>query len=600
MSPPNPLSGPVSICIDRPVLSLDRPFTYELPEDLGAGIGSLVSVRFHGKLIRGWILGPTADIPPRMIAVHKVVSPVRFFDEGGLQLLQWVSNRYVAPLASVIERSVPPRVASEEGDASLRDTPLARVRSPGGASPAPIHGSPDRYRDGEALVGAISERGGGTFRLRPVPELEQQTAVDAIAACLASGRRAILIVPEADPLPATARHVVETLGERVAVFVGGDKRSRYRMWLDIQAGGYDVVIGTRPAVFAPLSDLGLIWLSRESHALHREERSPYFHVRDVANARVRIDGAVFVMSALCHSAEAHVLDATDVVPAARAWPPVEVVKPGPEGRAPRLVTALKEARSGFLFAPLPGYGVARVCRTCGEPAACAACGGLLRLEEGVVRCAVCEAPGRCAKCGSGDFGIVRGGAERVEEWASAVTDAKVLRADRLQPTGITVGGVEAVKDIDPPDLDVVGILDADLAARRPGISAMERSVAVWMEAAGWARPRGRVIVQSRTANDPAIQALVQGNPSRYYRTELDRRAQAGFPAGHPVFRVTGTSELRPALDATQPEHVLETSLGDETLRLVAVAPEHLEGFGRAVRSLAERGVVTRVEAEPHL
>jgi primosomal protein N' (replication factor Y) len=372
------------------------------------------------------------------------------------------------------------------------------------------------------------------------------------------------------------------------------------MWLDIQAGRYDVVVGTRGVVFAPVSDLGLIWLSRESHALHREERSPYFHVRDVANARARIDGAVFVMSALCHSAEAHVLDAVDVVPSTRAWPPVEVVKPGPEGRAPRLVAALKEARSGFLFAPLPGYGVARVCRNCHEPAACAECGGVLRLEEGRVRCAVCEAAGRCAHCGASDFGIARGGAERVEEWAAALTDSKVRRADRLQPDGITVGGVETVKDVGPPRLDLVGILDADLAARRPGISAMERSLAIWMEAAGWARPQGRVIVQSRTANDPAIQALVQGNPSRYYRTELERRAKAGFSAGHPVFRVSGTPTLREELDVTDPVHVLETSLGDETLCLVTVAPERLEEFGRIVRSLAERGIVTRVEAEPHL
>jgi primosomal protein N' (replication factor Y) len=436
--------------------------------------------------------------------------------------------------------------------------------------------------------------------LRPVPELEQATAVEGVAATLAAGRKAILIVPEADPLPATARAVVEALGNRVALFVGGDRRSRYRMWLDVRTGRYDVVVGTRGAVFAPLRDLGLIWLSRESHALHREERSPYFHVRDVASARARIDGAVLVMSALCHSAEAYVMDAADVVPARRSWPSVEVVKPGPEGRAPRLVSALKSADRAFLFEPLPGYGVARVCRRCAEPAACAVCGGALRLQEGRVRCAVCEADGRCANCGSTDFGIARGGAERVEEWATALTRARVRRAERLQPTGVTVGGAEAVKDVDPPGLDLVGILDADLAARRPGISSMERALAVWMEATGWARPRGRVIVQSRAPNDPAIQALVQGSPSRYYRSELGRRAVAGFPAGFPVFRVIGSRGLRDELAATDPVHILETSLGDETVCLLTVRPERLEEFGRAVRALAERGVVTRVEAEPHL
>jgi primosomal protein N' len=42
------------------------------------------------------------------------VSPVRYFDAAMLELLRWVSERYVAPLATLIGRAVPPRVASEE------------------------------------------------------------------------------------------------------------------------------------------------------------------------------------------------------------------------------------------------------------------------------------------------------------------------------------------------------------------------------------------------------------------------------------------------------------------------------------------------------
>jgi primosomal protein N' len=226
---------------------------------------------------------------------------------------------------------------------------------------------------------------------------------------------------------------------------------------------------------------------------------------------------------------------------------------------------------------------------------------VLRLEGGRISCIVCEAPGRCANCGAREFGIVRGGVERVEEWASRLVDVPVRRTERPDDEpGITVGGAEAVKDLGPLGLDLVGILDADLAARRPGLSAVERALAVWMEAAGWARPEGRVIVQTRSPSDPAVQALVQGNPARHHRAELERRTRAGFPPGHPVFRVIGTGELRSALEAASPEHLLETSLGDQTVCLVTVRPEHLEEFGRTIRELAERGVVTRVEAEPHL
>jgi primosomal protein N' (replication factor Y) len=581
------------------VLSLDRPFTYELPDELAAGIGSLVQVPFHGRLVRGWVLGPTDDVPDRVLHAKKAVSPVRFFDRPMLELLRWVSERYVAPLASVIARSHPPRVASEE-----TSHPNSHGSAIHALRPAPARIFP-AYRAGSEMVAAL-EGGAGAFLVRPAPQDEQGVAVEAVAAALAGRRSAIILVPELEPLPATASAILEAFGERVALFAGGSQRTRYRMWLDIQAGAYPVVVGTRPAVFAPTSNLGLLYVSRESHAGHREERSPYYHVRDVALARARQSGAVCIMSALCPSAEAVASGAAEVTPRGRWWPPVEVVRPGPEGRAPRLVSALKAVTRGFLFQPLPGYGAARVCRACGEPAACASCGGLLRSEGGAVRCTVCGAEGTCANCGAADFGIVRGGAERVEEWARGVAPVPVRRigsGDRPTPPGereVTVGGVEAVKDLGPLGLDLVAVLDADQAARRPGLAARERALATWMEAAAWARPGGRVIVQTRHPGDPAVQSLVSGNPERFYRSELARRADAGFPAGWPVFRVTGAAGLVGELEALRPATLLSSGGEDQTLCLVALDPGGVRAFGLAMRALAERGVVTRVEAEPHL
>ena len=295
-----------------------------------------------------------------------------------------------------------------------------------------------------------------------------------------------------------------------------------------------------------------------------------------------------------------------VAPAHRRWPPVEVVRPGPEGRAPRLVRALREATRGFLFSPLPGYGIAAVCRSCGAPAGCAVCGGSLRSEEGAVRCVVCEAPGRCASCGGTRFGLRRGGAERVEEWAARATGTPVHRLGpddlpRLPVEGeIVVGGPDDVRDLGPGGLDLVAILDADRAERRPGLSARERAVTTWMEAAAWAYPGGRAIIQATRANDPAVQALVRGKPDRFHADEAARRKDAGFPVGSAVFRVAGTGELEPSLAGLAPRTLLVTSVGDRTVCLLALDPETVPAFGRTVRELAVRDVVTRVEAEPHL
>jgi primosomal protein N' len=155
--------------------------------------------------------------------------------------------------------------------------------------------------------------------------------------------------------------------------------------------------------------------------------------------------------------------------------------------------------------------------------------------------------------------------------------------------------------VGPPSLETVGILDADLAARRPGIAAMERSLATWMEASAWARPQGRVVVQTSRANDPAIQALVSGNPNRFLRSEGPRRAAAGFAPGDPVFRVFGSAALEESLSRLRPKTLLAAPApSGETVCLVAIGIDDIVPFGEALRELAVRDVVTRVEAEPHL
>jgi primosomal protein N' (replication factor Y) (superfamily II helicase) len=267
---------------------------------------------------------------------------------------------------------------------------------------------------------------------------------------------------------------------------------------------------------------------------------------------------------------------------------------------------LKEARRGFIFSPMSGYGTAAVCRACGSPAACAQCGGSLRSREGILRCTVCEAMGRCAVCGADDFGLRRGGAERVEEWAARATTVPVRRLakddiPRLPVDGeILVGGPDDIRDLGPGGLDLVAIIDADMAERRPGLAARERALTTWMEAIGWARPAGRAVVQASRPNDPAVQSLVRGKAERFHADEAKRRSEAGFPVGAPVFRVGGAEGLEIELQRFDPITMLVTSSAEQTVCLLALEPSRVPEFGRVVRELAARDVVSRVEAEPHL
>ena len=568
-----------------------------LPDGADAGVGSFVSVPFHGRTTAGWILGPASEIPAgRLLPVRKVRSHVRFFDERRLQLLRWVSERYLAPLSVVIERSYPPRVAGEERAPAGRPGEAGAGHAERGRpQPAPSSGVLARYGEPERLLEA-----GSVTWLRPLPDDEALVCVEAVGACAAAGRQGLVLVPEAEPLPATARAVLDAFGDRAVFFGGGDERTRYRTWLDIQSGRHDVVVGTRPAVFAPLNALGLIWISREAHPGHREERSPTYHVREVAVARARLEGAACVLASLSPSVETAVLAARDDVRVARAprsleraaAPLVETTGPEAEDRSPRLTRLLRSSRTAALIVSRRGYGVARICRTCGAAARCSACGGPIVAEGGEARCAVCGLEGRCSTCGGTSFGLEPGGTERMAEWAA-----------RVSPSGVEVGTAAMVKDLGPRRVDLVAILDPDRALARAGIHAGEQALATWMEASAWAGPKsggGRVLVQTKAPGHAAIQALVRWEPVPFLLAEGGRRAEAGFAPTHPVFRIAGQPPLEERLCGAGAETVLATTLAERTVCLAAVRPERLAEFRRDVLRLVVEGIADRVEAEPQI
>jgi primosomal protein N' (replication factor Y) (superfamily II helicase) len=595
----------VDVCLAVPRLELDRPFTYLLPEGIEAPTGTLVSVPFHGRTVKGWVLGPAAEVPARVLRVRRVLSRVPVFGPADLRLYRWVSERYVAPLGAVIGRAHPPRVAGEED------------RDPSPAAPMSVPSPPralEGYGGGSDLLAACRS-GSGTFVLRPLPDHEAAACVEAVAACLAGGRDAIVLVPEAEPLPATARAVAEAFGAAVLVFAGGEPRERYRMWLDMLGGRYRVAVGTRPAVFAPLRDPGLVWVNREAHPGHREERAPYHHVREVAVARARLESAACVLAAHSPSAAAAALadrGEARLVRASRqreraAAPLVETARPQDEDRSPRLGTLVAGSRSAFLLVSRRGYGVARVCRACGGPARCEVCGGPVAVRRGRAACTVCGADGRCPSCGGTSFGLERGGTERVREWAARITGREVAlveNGDRATPpAGLVVGTASGVKDFGSVRLGLVAVLDADRARRRAGLTAPEQVLATWFEAAAWAGARsdgGRVLVQTRDPGDPAVQALVRWDPWHFHRAERHRLEEAGFPPGFPVFRVIGDGGLPERLRAADPVTLLDSGDRDQTVCLVTVRPDGLERFRATILQLVSEGVVRRVEAEPQL
>src|SRR5262249_31540576 len=81
---------------------------------------------------------------------------------------------------------------------------------------------------------------------------------------LEAGRSAILLVPEIGLTPAVAADLHQVFGDEVAILHSAlSDKERAEQWHRIKRGEARMVVGTRSAVFAPVSDLALIIVDEE-------------------------------------------------------------------------------------------------------------------------------------------------------------------------------------------------------------------------------------------------------------------------------------------------------------------------------------------------
>jgi primosomal protein N' (replication factor Y) len=514
--------GGARVVVDVPLFHLDRAFTYRVPERLRGSVwlGSRVKVPFGSRRrVDGWVVGWTDELPEDARDLERVVSPVPAFDAEGLALLRWVADRYAGTLSDVLRLAVPPRVAAVERDADPAEAPATAEAEPGGTSaaeaPAPS-GAPDR------LVEMVGRGWAGAAYWRPLPGEDRSARVIAlIEAALARGGGAIVVTPEVAAGSAVADAVRKHFPDAADLSSDLSERRRYRAWVDLRLGRRQVAIGGRSAILAPVRRLGCVVIDDEANPAHKEQRTPRYHAREVALRRADRARAVCVLTGTVPSPEVIAavqagqcrLVAADRALERRLRPLVEVVDPyeqddgpGPARLHRRALAAIRAAvaRGESAYVLVPRRGAA-------DP----------------------SAPGaRTAGQVTADLGRFLGS---TPVWR---LDREVLDPGEVPPwagqgPGVIVGTVAGVKDHPPlTGCRTVVVVGADSALTQAEVRSTEEAYRTWSRAAAWCGPRerpGRVLVQTSDPGHHAVQALVRWDPAFFWRHELPRRIELGFP-----------------------------------------------------------------------
>ncbi|PRY22642.1 replication restart DNA helicase PriA [Aliiruegeria haliotis] len=516
--------------------------------------------------------------PDRMTDARRKV--LEALDEyGGLAFTLSELSAHAGVTNSVIKGLVKQGVVREEE--APRDLPYPKLDA--GRAGVPLS---EAQAAAAAVLRASVKRGVyGTTLLKGVTGSgKTEVYLEAVAECLSQGRQALVLLPEIALTGEFLARIEERFGARPTEWHSGvTMTERRRAWKMVGAGGVDVVVGARSALFLPFRDLGLIVVDEEHDTSYKQEDGVFYNARDMAVLRASIcDGHVVLASA---------------TPSLESWANVEAGKYGrvelgarfgaaemPEMRAidmredklpatrwisPRLQQAvaarIEEGEQSLLFLNRRGYAPVTICRACGHQIACAQCDARM-VEHRFLKRLVCHQcgetrpmPEACPSCEvEGRLAPVGPGVERLaEEVVDLFPDARVAvlssdlfgtaRALKAKIAEIAEGAADIIigtqlvaKGHNFPLLTLVGVIDADLGLQGSDLRAAERTFQLVRQVAGragrTAERKGVALLQSYQPEHPVIRAILSGDEEGFWSAEAAERRAAGVP---PYGRMAG-------------------------------------------------------------
>ncbi len=398
---------------------------------------------------------------------------------------------------------------------------------------------------------------------------------------LDAGRSCLILAPEIGLIPQLVDRFLRRFGPQVLEYHSGcSEKERVRTWRKILTSPQPLVlVGTRSAVFLPLSPLGLIVLDEEHDSSYKQESPmPCYHAKDMALTRAVRTGARVVLG----SATPSISTWKNLVPdgpinvvrlsrriSDKPLPSVHVVDMRQElaaGNRRLISRSLMEQLSrlsktneqAIILVPRRGYSSFLSCRSCGEVVQCPNCDVALTVHRGTqgqqwLRCHWCEhresIESCCDQCGSSAFKPFGAGTQRVMDHLTRELEGlKLLRFDRDTTGGrnghrqllerfaageadVLIGTQMIAKGIDLPRVTLAAVLAADGLLHRPDLLAGEQSLQLFMQLAGRAgrgELPGKVLIQTYCPDHPVILHLVDGRYEEFLKKELLLRKEAGL------------------------------------------------------------------------
>lgn len=456
----------------------------------------------------------------------------------------------------------------------LKETAVKVSRDPLlAALPTKEEASPGLNACQRKAVDTIRERGSGTFLLHGVTGSgKTEVYLSLIQEAMSRGKGAIVLVPEISLTPLAVSRFSGRFPGTVAVLHSGlSKGERLDTWNRVQRGERRIVIGPRSAVFAPVSDPGIIVVDEEHDASYKQGSTPRYNGRDLAVVRGFTENIPVVLGSASPSAESwkNALDKKYTLlslphrATGRDLPGITLVDSSFHKHSllsDELLAAIgkrtAKKEQSIVLINRRGHSPVQMCFACGHVEKCPSCGiSMTYHRQGeILRCHHCgkwkSAKMRCPDCAGEEFTRQGPGIQKVEKALNELLpETRVIRMDADTTRGksahwkiidsfsrgegdVLLGTQMVAKGHDFPEVTLAAVIGAEMGLYLPDFRARETTFNLLLQVSGRSgrsEKPGEVIIQTMDRDNPVIRMACSHDYHSFITEELSQRKTMGFP-----------------------------------------------------------------------
>ena len=397
--------------------------------------------------------------------------------------------------------------------------------------------------------------------------------MNIIEKAINKGMSAIMLVPEISLTPQIVERFTLRFGDNIAILHSGlSDAEKYDEYRKITMGKVRIVVGARSAIFAPLTNIGIIIIDEEHTATYKQENHPRYHARDIAILRSEYHNCPIVLGSATPSLESFARAMNKnyellvmkkrannmVLPDVHIVDMKEEIKRGNYTFSKLLIDKINEKISKgeqvILLLNRRGYSPLIKCSKCGEVEKCPNCDISLTYHKSSdsLRCHYCnytkKCPSKCMKCGSTDIKGIGLGTEKLEQEIMNKFKTRVIRMDAdttskkgmhekiikefgLGKYDILLGTQMIAKGLDFPKVTLVGVINADMSLCVPDFRSSERTFQLLSQVSGRAgrgKYPGEVIIQTFNPEHYSIRYAKNHDYLNFYKEEMAIRKQLNY------------------------------------------------------------------------